>query len=133
MKKSLYYILLFFYYFVLIIFGALMRLDTLLILFLLYLLFSIIDIFVLKFLSLPKYLIIFLPYTLFSYLLCHYFFTINEQLHIHPLIASLTHSFIILIDYLKLNISLAVTLFIVFIAIKIIPHLIIITKIKKVN
>lgn len=116
------------YYLFLLLLVILIKTDYLTILFLLYIFFSIADIFLLKLFGQKKYVIFLVLYTVLSFLLCHYIYILIEQIHNPPLLNSLIFSFIILKAFILSNSIFPLLLFLIFMLIKIIPCIIIYKK-----
>ena len=135
------YILLILWHFLMIVFGVLMRGSVALsALYFSYLGFSIIDIFLLLFLRQRKFLLIVLPYSFASWLLCSFIAIFIDKMQWYNYIDSprliniLKISFEIFYTSLNFggrNFAFEVLLFVVFLVIKIFPCSIVLAAMKK--
>lgn len=121
MKKYLFYLLLVLYYSLLIILVILMNFRVITITFLSFVIFSIIDLFLLKILFSLKYKIgLILIYIILSFLLCNYIIILIEEYY-PPLSNAIIHTFFILVDFLLSRDLFSIFFFIIFIVVKIFP------------
>jgi hypothetical protein len=101
------------------------------VLYLLYSVFSLIDIFVLKYLLSHRYSIIYFLYLLLSYFLCLYTAGVIEKLHYLSISDSTKYTYMEILNAFTLDPFFMIILFIIFIFIKIIPHSIMFIEIRR--